>query len=448
MSIPGLGQIPQQPETASTRIVALRPGWEWRFHAPTASPLVIKIVSGTAEKDGVELAPRNAYTFRAARSRILTWQGCEIEVDGRTDHDSVAPYASPADNPANALLNLHAQLNDMRAAAARERREAPRVLVAGAASTGKTTAVRTLASYATRQGGQPLVVNLDPAEGMLSLPGSLSASVFATVMDPEATDGWGGTPTSGPSTVPVKLPLVYYYGAREPEKEPDFYRELASNLAGSVSARLSEDEDVKRSGVIVDTMGVDGESELGVDLLSHIIEEFSINVVVVIGTPLLEQELAKRFTSVKTSLGEPIDIVLLDKSDGVAHRDQNFMQHVREACIKEYFFGDARRTLSPQIQQADFDGLVIYRASEIVLNGFAREEASVEMQHWTFAIMSAGPRDLPDTVRASSVVGFVYVSDVDEERKKIKLLAPVSGRLGDKPLVWGSWPEPFINLLG
>jgi polyribonucleotide 5'-hydroxyl-kinase len=163
----------------------------------------------------------------------------------------------------------------MRAAAAHERREAPRVLVAGAASTGKTTAARTLASYATRQGGQPLVVNLDPAEGMLSLPGSLSASVFATVMDPEATDGWGGTPTSGPSTVPVKLPLVYYYGASEPEKEPDFYRELASNLAGSVSARLSEDEDVKRSGVIVDTMGVDGESEIGVDLLSHIIEEFS-----------------------------------------------------------------------------------------------------------------------------------------------------------------------------
>ncbi|VUC21087.1 unnamed protein product, partial [Clonostachys rosea] len=250
------------------------------------------------------------------------------------------------------------------------------------------------------------------------------------------------------STVPVKLPLVYYYGASEPEKEPDFYRELASNLAGSVSGRLSEDEDVKRSGVIVDTMGVDGESELGVELLSHIIEEFSINVVVVMGTPLLEQELVKRFTSVKTSLGEPIDIVLLDKSDGVAHRDQNFMQHVREACIKEYFFGDARRTLSPQIQQADFDSLVIYRASEIVLDGFALEEASVEMQHWTFAIMSAGTRDLPDTVRASSVVGFVYVSDVDEERKKIKLLAPVSGRLGDKPLVWGSWPEPFINLLG
>ena len=70
------------------------------------------------------------------------------------------------------------------------------------------------------------------------------------------------------------------------------------------------------------------------------------------------------------------------------------------------------------------------------------------MSHWTFAIMHASPKDPPETVRAASVMGFVYVSDVDEERRKIKLLSTVSGRLGDKPLVWGKWPEPYINLLG
>lgn len=70
------------------------------------------------------------------------------------------------------------------------------------------------------------------------------------------------------------------------------------------------------------------------------------------------------------------------------------------------------------------------------------------MQHWTLAVMHAAPKDAPDVVRAASVMGFLYVSDVDEERRKIKLLAPVSGRLGDQPLVWGKWPEPFINLLG
>lgn len=70
------------------------------------------------------------------------------------------------------------------------------------------------------------------------------------------------------------------------------------------------------------------------------------------------------------------------------------------------------------------------------------------MQHWTLAVMHASTKDAPETVRAASVMGFVYVSDVDEERRKIKVLAPVGGRLGDRPLVWGKWPEPFMNLLG
>lgn len=76
------------------------------------------------------------------------------------------------------------------------------------------------------------------------------------------------------------------------------------------------------------------------------------------------------------------------------------------------------------------------------------EEPSSLTQHWTFAVMNASVRDSPDVIRAANVMGFVYVADVDEDRRKIKILAPVSGRLGDKPLIWGKWPEPYINLLG
>lgn len=168
----------------------------------------------------------------------------------------------------------------MRLAARRERREGPRVLIAGPSNTGKTTLTKTLASYATRKGDQPLVVNVDPKEGMLSLPGTLSASVFATVMDPEAPDGWGSTPTSGPSSVPVKLPLVYLYGRQNSEEEPEFYSELVSKLAGGVSGRLSEDDEVRSSGVIVDTMGVSEKNKAGIGLLAHIVDEFSSKIVV------------------------------------------------------------------------------------------------------------------------------------------------------------------------
>ena len=204
-------------------------------------------------------------------------------MDGALDAEFVAEYANPSDNPANTHLNLHGLLNDMRAKAAREGKEGPRVLVTGGNNTGKTTLVKTLTSYATRQGHQPLIVNADPKEGMLSLPGTLSASVFATIMDPEAVDGWGSTPTSGPSSVPVKLPLLFFYGQQSPEEDPDFYRELLSSLAGSVSGRLSEDVEVRSSGVIIDSTGISEENKIGMELLDHIVDEFSSKYIICVG---------------------------------------------------------------------------------------------------------------------------------------------------------------------
>lgn len=87
----------------------------------------------------------------------------------------------------------------------------------------------------------------------------------------------------------------------------------------------------------------------------------TVNIVVVLGATRMNDELAKRFAHEKTSLGEPIAVVFLDKFDGAVERDQSLVQHAREAVIKEYFFGDSRRTLSPQIQQVDFSGLTLYR---------------------------------------------------------------------------------------
>ncbi|KAL7925651.1 Pre-mRNA cleavage complex II protein Clp1 domain-containing protein [Trichoderma austrokoningii] len=451
MSIPGLGQIPVQAAVSSTRTISLRPAWEWRFQVPPGSSLVLKVLAGTAEKDGVELALRNAYTFSGVRSKILTWHGCELEIEGRCDNDSVAEYPNPAANPATSHINLHARLSDMRVDATRQRREGPRVLVVGPPSSGKTTLAKTLTSYATRQGYQVIAVNANPRDGMLSLPGTLSASVFATVMDPEAVDGWGSTPTSGPSTVPVKLPMVFHYGWESAEEDEDLYRELIGRLAGAVSGRLSEDDEVRGSGVIVDGMAVSGDGQVGMELTAHVMDEFSINIVVVIGPASLHSEVSNRFANERTSLGEPIQVVSIDESDGVVKRDEASSQHAREAVIKEYFFGDAKRTLSPQIQQVDFGSLVIYKLADYSPDekqSLLLEEPSSLMQHWTFAVMNASVRDSPDVIRAANVMGFVYVADVDEDRRKMKILAPVSGRLGDKPLVWGRWPEPYINLLG
>lgn len=75
-------------------------------------------------------------------------------------------------------------------------------------------------------------------------------------------------------------------------------------------------------------------------------------------------DLTQRLASEKTSLGEPVQVIALEKSDGAAPREDSLAQHAREAAIKEYFFGGTRRTLSPQIQHVDFDALTIYTYPE------------------------------------------------------------------------------------
>jgi len=114
-------------------------------------------------------------------------------------------------------------------------------MVIGPLDAGKTSLIKLLTGYAIRQGGKPCIVNLDPREGVLSLPGTLTATTFSTIMDVE--EGFGTSPTSGPSLVPVKLPLVYYYGFESPEASPRLYKKLVSRMALAVMSRLSEDRD-------------------------------------------------------------------------------------------------------------------------------------------------------------------------------------------------------------
>lgn len=86
-----------------------------------------------------------------------------------------------------------------------------------------------------------------------------------------------------------------------------------------------------------------------------------VNVVVVLGSGRLNAELQKSLGQKRTSLGEAITVVQLDKSEGVVERDEAFMQQTREAAIKEYFFGDAKMTLSPATQQVDFSAVTIFK---------------------------------------------------------------------------------------
>lgn len=169
--------------------------------------------------------------------------------------------------------NLHFALENLRDKANSERRDGPRVLIVGSENAGKTSLVKILTGYATKVGRQPVVVNLDTKEGMLSIPGTLSATTFTSVMDVE--NGWGSSPMSGPSQVPVKLPLVYYMGQANPEEKILIYKPIMTRLALSVMNRLQDDGEAKETGVIIDTPGVISQGKGGYEMIQHIVSEFS-----------------------------------------------------------------------------------------------------------------------------------------------------------------------------
>ena len=231
----------------------------------------MQLLSGTAELFGTEIPIKQAYTFTGTKAAIYTWHGCRIEVVGDCQVEYVAE-----ETPMMIYANLHFALENLRDKAKLEGRDGPRVLVVGSENSGKTSLVKTLTAYATKVGRQPVVVNLDPKEGMLSVPGTLSATTFTSVMDVE--NGWGSSPTNGPSQVPVKLPLVYPMGLANPEEKAMIYKPVVTRLALSVMNRLQDDGEAKETGVIIDTPGVISQGKSGYEIIQHIVSEFLGNI--------------------------------------------------------------------------------------------------------------------------------------------------------------------------
>lgn len=61
--------------------------------------------------------------------------------------------------------------------------------------------------------------------------------------------------------------------------------------------------------------------------------------------------------------------------------------------------------------------------------------------------MQANANDSQEGIRDASVMGYVFVAEVDEERRKMKVLAPLKGALPNRAMIWGSWPEGRAGLI-
>lgn len=65
------------------------------------------------------------------------------------------------------------------------------------------------------------------------------------------------------------------------------------------------------------------------------------------------------------------------------------------------------------------------------------------------AITHASPAASLSDIRDASIMGFLYVADVDGEKGKVRVLAPMGGRVPPRAVVWGKkWPAEVVGLVG
>jgi polyribonucleotide 5'-hydroxyl-kinase len=270
-ALPGLNLSEPEPvsDVPESRTQTLAPQSEYRFEVSFNGRLTVKLTSGNAELFGSELAPHETYTFIGTKAAIFTWHGCILEISG----DSESEYAAE-ETPMVSYVNVHFALEKMRDTAAAGGAIGPRVLVVGPENAGKTTLCRLLTAYAVKMERQPVVVNFDPRQGLLGVPGSFSATTFASLLDVE--EGWGSSPISGPTEIPVKMPLIYNFGLENAEENGKLFRPLATRMAVPVTSRLEEDVAAKASGCIVDTPGSIAQGKGGsYENIQHLVSEFS-----------------------------------------------------------------------------------------------------------------------------------------------------------------------------
>ncbi|KAF2655553.1 Clp1-domain-containing protein [Lophiostoma macrostomum CBS 122681] len=465
ISLPGLhsSAVPAQPTeftstVAATRTQDLAANTEYRFEVSFSRTLTIKVLSGTAEFFGTELGPSTTYSFKGTKGAVYTWHGCRLEISGDAESEYVAEETMMM-----SYANAHFALEGLRDKAVQRGELGPRVLVIGPENAGKTSVVKVLTAYAVKSGRQPVVVNLDPRQAMLSVPGSFTAAAFSSIVDVE--DGWGSSPISGPSPVPVKMPLVYHYGLANPE-EGKLFKPLVTRMALAVTSRLEEDKVSRPAGFIIDSPGAISQGKGGFyDNIEHIVSEFSVNVLFVLGSERLYSDLTRKYSNRPPE--DSISVIRLDKSGGCVDRDEVYMKQLRQAQIRSYFFGSGGdNALAPYSQMADFDDLNLFKtidASEENSNfrsgddGDGMYGSSAEIyeriapasiiQNSLLAVTTSTANEKQDIIRDSSVRGYLYVADVDETKKKVRLLSPQPGQTPSNAIVYGTFPEDIPGLL-
>ncbi|KAJ1812277.1 Cleavage polyadenylation factor subunit clp1, partial [Coemansia sp. RSA 2599] len=421
--------------------------------------ITVKLKSGAAEYFGAELGRDAQYSFGGTNGAVYSWQGCTLVVTG----DCQSAYVAE-ETPMESYINVHMGLQQLRVQAHGEagdvgRGVAPRVMVVGPEDSGKTSLSRILLNYAVRMEETPVFVDLDPAGASVTVPGTISATSVARTIDVQ--DGFMGSMAMAVS--PAEQPLVLQYGHQDPMENPELFNILVDKLAASVDRRLAADPQAAASGIIVDTHGSTDLAKLG--FLEHAIHALSINTLLVVGNERLYSHFSSRVPA-----SNNVTVLKLAKSGGTVDRDSGFRHHEQSQAIRQYFSGTAaepRMSFSTVVNFADTRVLRVGEDAKAPSSTLPLGETrkltdtsvvDVDLDEGLFhsvlavtdvSLVGAASDEqqqqqpsVPDVVGVP-VLGFVNVTKVDMDKKRLTVTSPVPGRLPSNALLYSQvkWME-------
>ncbi|OLY81864.1 Protein CLP1-like protein [Smittium mucronatum] len=301
------------------------------------------------------------------------------------------------------------------------------MLVLGPKDSGKTTIVRTLANYAIRQQETPIIINLDPSEGMTVVPGTISATTFSKPLN--AQDGFLSYSLLESNGI-IDYPLVYHYGYLSPSDQPSLYKKIVKSLANSIEKQLSLSLKYSKSGFIIDTS--DQIDHSNYQLIQDIIADFKVDRILVVDNERLFSDFNKMY-----SQNQSVSVAKVPKSGGVSN---HIIYSKSLAPSSTLPIGQVRQVSETQITKLEVDEKLSHMLIAVLQLDSQKPSVLPPQQQKEEEKEEEAAESLQideSSIINSPVLGYINITLVDMKASHLVVLSPAPGRIPEKVLLAG-----------